>query len=354
MKLASFGAIPPQWGGRSAGGVASYHAATLQALSDFCPDITEITVVPSTWRETSTNLPRRCNLLPLKAHDRTEKRISELADGHDVLIAHHITDPWAEAFVDAGRANRLVGVVHSWTKILADPSQRARQQYLLDSCGALVFPSHHAISKGATLGLVIREDTTVTYGPLIEPFVEMPAPYFTEREKILFVGTLNDLKRCGLLIEAIARLPNYISLTVVGDGPLRESLAAQCVRLGLSSRITFTGNLDPANLCAAYRSHSLLCVPSRSESFGLVYVEALSQGMPVIGYQPSVDEISDAIAKKCGLGFGGDSVNELARLILLGLERHWDREALSSATRARFSLERSAQTMMCAIRSVQV
>lgn len=100
--------------------------------------------------------------------------------------------------------------------------------------------------------------------------------------KILFVGKLRENKNCGALIKACKLLKEQgvdFQLTIVGEGYLKEKLQEEAK--GLKAR--FLGFIsDKEQLLKVYRESNLLVVPSFKESFGLIYVEAMTQGLPII------------------------------------------------------------------------
>jgi len=114
---------------------------------------------------------------------------------------------------------------------------------------------------------------------------QMPLPALVPREPrtFLFVGRLRRYKGVPVLLHALARTTG-LQLRIVGAGPLEAELARLCDALGLSSRVTFLGDLPDAELDREYRSARALVLPSvdRSEAFGIVLAEALSRGTPCI------------------------------------------------------------------------
>jgi glycosyltransferase involved in cell wall biosynthesis len=93
--------------------------------------------------------------------------------------------------------------------------------------------------------------------------------------RALYVGRLADEKRVGDL-AALAADPNF-ELTVVGDGPARRTLVGR-----LPETTVFTGTLRGADLAAAYRAADLFVFPSVTDTLGLVLLEALASGLPVL------------------------------------------------------------------------
>lgn len=99
---------------------------------------------------------------------------------------------------------------------------------------------------------------------------------------VLFVGRLIWKKGVDVLIEAVARLDTPVRLVIAGDGPERsrlERLAAD--RLG-PHRAEFVGFRQPAELPEWYAAADVFCLPSLTEPWGVVVMEALASGLPVV------------------------------------------------------------------------
>jgi rhamnosyl/mannosyltransferase len=98
----------------------------------------------------------------------------------------------------------------------------------------------------------------------------------------LIVGRLVYYKAIHVAIEALALVPG--TLIVIGSGPLEKELKSQAKKLGLHKRILWHGHASPDELTGAYYAATALWFPSnvRSEGFGLVQVEAMACGCPVI------------------------------------------------------------------------
>jgi D-inositol-3-phosphate glycosyltransferase len=104
---------------------------------------------------------------------------------------------------------------------------------------------------------------------------------------VLYVGRIEPLKGLDILVEAVAQLESRDArlLVVGGDAqaaPELGRLSERAIALGLDGRVQFTGVVDQARLPAYYSAADVCVVPSYSESFGLVAVEAMACGTPVI------------------------------------------------------------------------
>jgi D-inositol-3-phosphate glycosyltransferase len=111
-----------------------------------------------------------------------------------------------------------------------------------------------------------------------------------DEQVVAFVGRIQPLKAPDILLRAAAKLTNrYPRLRVlVAGGPSGSGLQAPdtlvglTVELGISARVTFLPPQPRTELGTVYRAADLVAVPSYSESFGLVAIEAQACGTPVV------------------------------------------------------------------------
>ena len=110
-----------------------------------------------------------------------------------------------------------------------------------------------------------------------------------DRPTLLFVGRIQPLKGLTVAVEALARLEDRRSRLVVVGGPSGAEGPAELARvveriedLGLTERVTFVAPQPHHMLSTWYRAADVVVVPSRSESFGLVALEASACGIPVV------------------------------------------------------------------------
>jgi rhamnosyl/mannosyltransferase len=98
----------------------------------------------------------------------------------------------------------------------------------------------------------------------------------------LMVGRLVYYKGLEVALEALSHIPG--TLLIIGAGPLEYRLRRQAKRLGIAERVVWHGHANAELLAGAYRAATCLWFPSttRSEGFGLVQVEAMASGCPVI------------------------------------------------------------------------
>ena len=108
--------------------------------------------------------------------------------------------------------------------------------------------------------------------------------------QVLFVGRLVERKGVKNLIDAVQRLPADLRarLVVIGDGPEREGLEARVRDVALEGRVEIRGRVSDEELRAAYARSDVLVLPSildargDTEGLGVVLLEAMSYGVPVV------------------------------------------------------------------------
>ncbi len=119
---------------------------------------------------------------------------------------------------------------------------------------------------------------------------------------VLCVGRLGREKNLELAIAAFARLGDpAVHLTIVGEGPHRPALERFARQAGVASRTTFAGEFRRDALPDAYASADAFLFTSESETQGLVLVEALASGLPVVAVDtPQTREVTGGAAEIAG------------------------------------------------------
>jgi glycosyltransferase involved in cell wall biosynthesis len=112
-------------------------------------------------------------------------------------------------------------------------------------------------------------------------------PQLRERHVVLFLGRLHPKKGCDILIEAWPRHSDpKTALYLVLAGPdqvgWEKYLCAHADRLGIASRVVFTGMLEGAMKQGALACAEAFILPSHQENFGMSVVEAMAAGVPVL------------------------------------------------------------------------
>ncbi|MFI5320127.1 MAG: glycosyltransferase family 4 protein, partial [Myxococcota bacterium] len=101
-----------------------------------------------------------------------------------------------------------------------------------------------------------------------------------ESELLCVARASDPNKGVRVLLEALARLPAHVRVTLVDDA--KSEALAWAAKLGVADRLSVTGRLDTPELVRLYRRATLVVVPSRYEGFGLPAAEAMACGTPVV------------------------------------------------------------------------
>ncbi len=101
---------------------------------------------------------------------------------------------------------------------------------------------------------------------------------------LVTVGRLVARKAVDQLLRVVAELPAHVHLLVIGDGPQRSHLVSLAQTLGLQSRVHFLGYVDEEAKLRLLKMADLYVSTSQHEGFGLVFLEAMACGLPVLAY----------------------------------------------------------------------
>lgn len=179
----------------------------------------------------------------------------------------------------------------------------------------------------------------------------------TSCEKILlFVGRLGKEKNIPFLLEAMRHLlenGQNVRLVIVAGGPEEENLKKMAAELGVASAITFAGRKPFDQVVQAYREADLFVFASMTETQGLVILEAMSTGLPVVAVRATgvEDVVEDG---RNGFLTSADTV-EFARAIqkvLSNEELYRTMSANALHTASEYSSEKQAQKLVRAYEQV--
>jgi D-inositol-3-phosphate glycosyltransferase len=179
-----------------------------------------------------------------------------------------------------------------------------------------------------------------------------------DEDVVAFVGRIQPLKGPDVLLRAAAKLPRVH--IVVAGGPSGSGLAAPdgLVRLadelGISARVKFLPPQSRENLATLFQAVNLVAVPSYSESFGLVALEAQACGTPVVaaavgGLPVAVrDGVSGTLVSGHDVDRWAHAVDELLRLCAGPRAWAMSRSAVEHA--ARFSWDNTVDGLLASYR----
>jgi glycosyltransferase involved in cell wall biosynthesis len=197
--------------------------------------------------------------------------------------------------------------------------------------GLTVTPSD--ATRGELLELGFRPERVVAVPNGVDPFFS-PGGAKTDHPSLVAVGRLAPVKRFDLVVRAAIearRTAPDLTLTIIGEGPMRPELEAQIAAAGATGWIRLAGRIDRRDLVAHYRRAWLVVSGSLAEGWGLSLTEAAACGTPAVatdirGHRSSVvDGTTGILAPEA----------ELGRAVAGILDDHDGRTGLQSAALAR-------------------
>lgn len=179
----------------------------------------------------------------------------------DRAVAARALNALTRAF--ANRADAVIAPTHAMRERLRELGVRAPVDVIASGIDPTAFAAERSSAMRARLGASGDE-------PLA-----------------LVVGRLGREKDVELALEALALVP-HLRLAIVGEGPHRPVLERLAARLGVGSRVRFTGALARAELGAVYAAADVFLFPSATDTQGLVLAEAQAAGLPVVARETPV------------------------------------------------------------------
>lgn len=162
---------------------------------------------------------------------------------------------------------------------------------------------------------------------------------------LLAVGRMVPKKGFDVLVHAVAicaKQGNFFDLNLVGDGPEREHLEEIVCELGVANLVHFHGALEHSTVLVQIEDCMAVVIPSRQEPFGMVALEALAYGKPVIA--TDVDGLREVLRDADQIMVPADNPQALADAIQM-LQKRLEVNPEFGA-RNRFVVERFSQQRM--------
>ncbi len=243
---------------------------------------------------------------------------------YDIIHAHYaIPQGFAGVLLKRVRGRPLVLTIHGsdLTVLGSSPFVRPILKWVLRNCDRIIAVS--AYMKGLVIGLGVPEERV----RVIHNGVDTHSPAEEGEARLLFIGALVKQKGADILIwafEEIKKKLPELKLVLVGDGPDREMLEGLVSRLGARD-VEFKGYVE--DIDGVFTSQSVLVVPSRQEGFGIVALEAMARGVPVVASKTGgLEEI--ILNRENGLLFEKEDMLSLASAVIEIFENPEIREGL--------------------------
>ncbi len=199
----------------------------------------------------------------------------------------------------------LVSTFHTLARVKAasgdpEPEARARAEAAVMACSDAVLASCLAEACQLVEHYRVPRDRIAVVAPGVDRALFSPGPRsgaraaaadldLGDRPMLLLVGRIQRLKGIDVAVEALARMRTRDATLVVCGGPsgpdgqtCLDEVASLVARHGLAGRVRIVAPRPHHELSSLYRAADVVVVPSRSESFGLVALEAAACGRPVV------------------------------------------------------------------------
>jgi N-acetyl-alpha-D-glucosaminyl L-malate synthase BshA len=221
--------------------------------------------------------------------------MAEVARMKRLQVLHvHYAIPFAAAALLARQAVpeldlRVVTTLHGTDVTLVgnNPSFKPVTTMAIENSNAVTAVSHF-LRDEAYRQFEVSKEIEVVYNFVDPARHERPIPpcipprNCPEKFTLMHISNFRPVKRVADVIKIFARVAEKLNarLIMIGDGP-DAGIAGQLAQdLGVMDRVTFTGVLD--GVADLLRAANLLLLPSQTESFGLVALEAMASGVPII------------------------------------------------------------------------
>jgi glycosyltransferase involved in cell wall biosynthesis len=253
-----------------------------------------------------------------------ERYVSEFG-APDLIMAHSVTwAGYAASRIRQKYAIPYIIVEHRSFFVWSSPQARRMVKSFhiplfkkaYDGCEKLVLVSD-SLKKGIASLVPAALDRSVVIPNMIREDLFLPPsmPRKTNPFVFIWAGRLEHVKGLDLLLEAVSLLKDRTALEfrvrLAGKGSLREELEKKAHTLGVQDRVSFLGRLSRKEMLVEMQGANCKVLPSRYEAFGVVLIEAMATGLPVIATRSGgPDSIVDT---ENGLLIEPEHVEELAR-----------------------------------------
>lgn len=379
MRVLQIGPVPPEWGGRDTGGIATHVAGLSAHLAARGHDVAVLAdnvghvrrgepamhegvaiyggeefagagriralAAPDAWRD----VVRARRALGGLGSSRwvASKVASYRAVGAlvrpDIVHVHTLETRFSFADTVFGGRVPIVATAHSTHYVeFADPAVRSRHEALVRRNHArardVVFVSRYLQDRYEALFGSGPVDAVHRVLPNpIDATAHTRVPRERARERLglrpesrvlLFVGNLIPRKDPESFVAAAALLASRgidVTAVLVGAGEQEAAARARADAEGITGRVRFEGALRRSDLGWFYGAADVFVFPSVMESFGLVALEAMLFGLPVVGC-PEV--LAEVVPPHCGTRVAPRDPGALADAVREALGRQWDRDAI--------------------------
>lgn len=171
--------------------------------------------------------------------------------------------------------------------------------------------------------------------------------------KFISVGSLIPTKGYDVLVKAFAQVRSHdTTLEIIGNGPEKRSLNRLIKDLKIENRVKLLGEMDRESIASYLSSSDAFVLATRSETFGVVFIEAMAEGLPVIGTVCGGPE--QFVSDQCGILVPVDDTAALAKAMETMVAEYdkYEPAFIKEYTRSRFSSDTIMNQLICIFEKV--
>lgn len=239
--------------------------------------------------------------------------------------------------------------------VITEHSSNINKTHLKKQVKNLALKSYKNSDKLITVSSALHDKVLEHFdinSKIVHNIVDTKKFKFTKKRKttsftFISVGNLKYGKGFDILIEAFkkADLNQNIRLKIIGEGKERKNLQIQIDKNGLNEQIELLGFLNRDEISKVMQECDAFVLASRGETFGVVYIEAMLAGLPVIATACGGPE--DFVNHENGLLIPVDDVNALSEALIKMYQsiKQYNKKAISENCKNNFSPENIANQL---------
>ncbi|MDA8557046.1 glycosyltransferase family 4 protein [Candidatus Poseidoniales archaeon] len=343
VRVLSVGSVNPENGGKTKGGVARFHSSLIQSWMEN-PELGIELVGVAALNSDKDSDPKTGVPYLQNREGNSEQRMRSIIQEvrPDCIVFHHISNAWAAAISKIETSATIIGFAHSWLYCRPENNQQYHQNLdrvhkTLTKIDHLLFLSKHCHDEMDEF--IQKPDCKISIIPPPLPVLSTNQTKFENNSKsiqVAYLGNLLSHKNPFQLVKALQFLDG-VELILIGSGKEETEINQYIRENNLNHKVKIETNLSDSKVSEFLYKADVFCMPSEYEAFGLVYLEALDHGLPIVGFGPSIKTIEEEMGIKCGIALSDYSPHSIAEAISACLTRPWDREKLQKKVREVFN-----------------
>ena len=343
VRVLSVGSVNPENGGKTKGGVARFHSSLIQSWMEH-PELGIELVGVAALNSDQDSDPKTGVPYLQNREGNSEQRMRSIIQEvqPDCIVFHHISNAWAAAISKIETDATIIGFAHSWLYCRPENDQRYPQNLnrvkkTLTRIDHLLFLSKHCHDEMDEF--VNRPDCKISILPPPLPVLSIhqnTTKIKPKKGQIVYLGNLLPHKNPSQLVKALHFLEN-VELIIIGSGIEESKINLYLSQNDLNRKVKVESDLSDSEVSNYLNKADIFCMPSEYEAFGLVYLEALDHGLPIVGFGPSIETIEIEMGMKCGIALADYSPSSIADAIDACLSHSWNRARIQKRVREVFN-----------------